>query len=101
MNKRIGPDMIVIREKPFMSALDAMIAAIQSTATDGNGLKIVMEIDRDKFGAAILRAIPGCGVSEFEPPPYLLADGKRVEDIPSNAFHPGDLTKLFVANFPK
>lgn len=80
--------MIVIREKEFMSAIEGLLIAIRSTVTDGNGLKVIIHLDPEKFGAAVLAT---AGMQSYGEVPYLLPDGA---DFPVMAFRPSDLTNF-------
>ena len=87
--------MIVIREKEFTEAIEHLLVAIKSTATDGKGLRIAMLLDPTKFGAAVLKL---AGQMAYGETPYLLPHGSTVEDIPAGAFNAGDLTRFLTGD---
>ncbi len=82
--------MIVIRRKEFALAIDHLMAALVGTATDGKGHKISLNLDFDKFGAAVLAV---AGLQSHGEIPYLSAPG---EEFPIKAFRPGDMSDPFL-----
>ena len=64
--------MIVIQEKPFMALVDGMIEFLKHGTTDGNGLKLSVEIDREAFGAAIAKRY---GELAFDEIPWINPEG--------------------------
>ena len=78
--------MIVFREKEFTAAIEVVLRALKETATDGNGLRIALRLDPEKFAAAVLAT---AGMQSHGEIPYLLGEGEK---FPIKAFRPGDLT---------